>query len=85
MITLLADDLGLKKTRFSCHVLCPGFQESCSLFFTLIPTPTRSCQGIACHNCDFYPLQLDSPVQSQLLLGAFGHSFEAEAPQPRTT
>lgn len=65
--------------------MCPSFEKSCSLFFTLIPTPTRSCQGIACHNCDFYPLQLDSPVQSQLLLEVFGHSFEAEAPQSHTT
>lgn len=62
--------------------MCPGFQESCSLFFILIPIPTRSCQGTACHNCDFYPLQLDSPVQSQLLLEAFGHSFEAKLLNP---
>lgn len=38
-----------------------------------------------CLPLDFYPLQVDNPMQSQLLLEAFGHSFEAEAPQSHTT
>lgn len=64
LIAPQANDLGLRETRSSCHkarcATCPGSQECCSLFFTLIPTPERICQGIACTNRDFWPSTLSS-------------------------
>lgn len=74
----LANDLGLKKTRFSCHMLCVQASSkaaACSLF-------SSQYQQGAVKALPATTLQLDSPVQSQLLLEAFGHSFEAKLLNP---
>lgn len=74
-IAPLANDLGLKKTRFSCHMLCDSKAAACSLF-------SSQYQQGAVKALPATTLQLDSPVQSQLLLEAFGHSFEAKLLNP---
>lgn len=79
VIVSQAKDLGQQETRRSSHhkalhATCPGSQESCSLFFTLILTPARNCQGLNCTSQDDWPspLQMDSPIQSPFPLDSLG-------------